>query len=586
VSLLARSLRMIEPVGAEVSRASAWRSPRAEQRVWSKRVVWITCLALALPVLVDLAQDPKHRPFGYAAGDTFYYLGVARIAVEHGSLSLDGVNATNGFHPLWQLLSVLVYGACRLVGRVDAALLVIVLASLVCAAAAVWLLGDGFRRATGTVPAAFVTLPIGVYALLASYYWHVGPPEANGGLEGPLPVYGTLYSFVNGMESGLALLGFALLCATQIRCAGKSSARAGLWCGGACALLCLARLDHAAFVVVPLSLWAAELFQTRRRHRFLLAALGAAVLPVMLYLAINVAYAGVALPVSGAEKSRFPMPYLEQVGYALDLLRAPLEPMDPLIIYRILPMTLCSLWALGYVAILTKLQVGARGVTWALRDFATTMDLFLVKMAPGVVLLGLYDLLYVHGVGHWYFPVSTLYVSLTSLSLLQALTRRVRFTVPRKLGAACALAIGVVALFVRFHHKPDYHRKFADFYWETAPRVRQALGDKLPKLIEVDDGIIAYSLRVPSMSGIGYVLDAEAQRAKRAGRLVDVAYHRGFRGVTTFYYARHGGLASGGAGAAYDWAAALLGEDLTGYRVAVLYDDATFTIVELSRQEG
>jgi hypothetical protein len=563
---------------------SSWRGERSLERQWSKHVVWLTCGILVLPVLVDLARDLKYRPFGYAAGDTFYYLGVARTAVEHGSLSLDGLHASNGFHPLWQLASVLIYAICHLLGSAHAALPSSVLVSLACVAGAVWLLGESFRRATGGIPAAFVLLPVGVYALIASYYWHVGPPNAGGGLEGPLPVYGTLYSFANGMESGLVLLSFGWLCFTLLRYEGESSYAAGLRCGGACAVLCLARLDHAAFVLTPLALWLAELLHDRRRYRFLVAALSGTLLPIAVYLLINLAYAGAALPVSGTEKSRFPMPYLDQLGYAITLLRAPLVPMEPALVYRILPTVLCPIWALGYVAVVTRVQVGRRGVSWSLRSFATRLDAFLVKMAPGVVLLAIYDLIYVFGVGHWYFPVSTLYVSLTSLSLLRAIGRSFGFSSARAWAGVAVLGPMALLLFWRFQHKPDYHRKFAEFYWETAPRVRRELGAKLPKLVEMDDGIVAYSLGVPSVSGFGYVLDAEAQRAKRAGRLFDVAYHRGFRAVSTFYYARHGKLERAGKQAALDWAGSLLGEDLSSYTASVLYEDRTFTIVGLTKQ--
>jgi hypothetical protein len=541
---------------------------------------------LVLPVLVDLARSPRERPFGYAAADTFYYLGLARVAVEQGSLSTDGVHPTNGFHPLWQLITIVVYAVCHLLHQTDAALLVLVLVSLACVAGALWLLGEAFRRTSGSVPTAFVVLPIGVYALLASYYWHVGPPNANGGLEGPLPVYGTLYSFVNGMESGLTLLAFALLAQTLLRREAGSSLSSGLKCGGACAFLCLARLDHAAFILTPLALWGIELFQARARYRFLVAALLSAVLPIAGYCLVNLLYAGLPLPVSGVEKNLFPALSIEQIAQAMTLLRSPLSAIDPTQIFRVLPMVLCLFWALAYAAIVTKVRVGERGLWWGLRGFATRLDAFLLKMAPGVVLLSSYDLLFVLGVGHWYFPVSTLYMSLTFVSLCRAVLGRVRLSIQWPALAGVALAAAVVGLFLRFHYKPAYHREYAKFYWETAPRVRQQLSGKVPKLIEVDDGIIAYSLRVPSLTSTGYLLDAEAMRAKRAKRLFDVAYHRGFRAVSTLYYGVHGHLREGNGSTARDWVQRMMVEDLSGYVGTVVYDDPTFSIVELRKQEG
>lgn len=551
--------------------------------VWSRAVIGLTCALMLVPVLIDLACSQRYRPFGYAAADTFYYLGIARGVVENGVFSTDGTHPTNGFHPLWQLIVVVIYAVCHLVGKTDLALLFAVLVSLGCIVGAIAVLGASMHRAWGRVPATFVFLPIGLYALVASYYWRVGPPDANGGKEGPLPVYGTLYSFANGMESGLTLLAFAVVCSALLRHGAASSVSAGLKCGLASAFLCLSRLDHAAFVVTPVVLWVVESFQARRRLPFLLAALAATILPIAVYCAVNLLYVGVALPISGAAKSLFPLIFEGQVRDAAQLLRAPLDAMDPARVYRVLPMLLCAFWALGYLAAMIKVEVGESSVSCKLRPFASSLDVVLVKLSPGVVLLSAYDLLYVLGVGHWYFPVSTLYCSLTALSLLRAALRRVRLPAWTPALASAVLASAVAWLFVRFHYKPGYHLEYAKFYWETAPRVRRELSGKVPKLVEIDDGIVAYSLHVPSVSGIGFLLDREASRAKRAERLFEVAYHRGFRAVSSFYYGNHGHLKQGGPPAALQWSATQLTEDLSGYTATVVYDDPTFSIVALEK---
>ncbi len=38
---------------------------------------------------------------GYYTDDSFYYFGIARNIVSRHVSSLDGVTATNGYHPLW-----------------------------------------------------------------------------------------------------------------------------------------------------------------------------------------------------------------------------------------------------------------------------------------------------------------------------------------------------------------------------------------------------------------------------------------------------------------------------------------------------
>jgi hypothetical protein len=250
----------------------------------------------------------------------------------------------------------------------------------------------------------------------------------------------------------------------------------------------------------------------------------------------------------------------------------------------VLPIVVSVLTAIGYVALLTRVRVGGRALSLGLRTVASPLDLIMLKMAPGVVLLGAYDLMFVEGIGHWYFPVSTLFVSLCVISLVTALGEWVR--PPRWLSplALCVWSSLVVGLFVRFQLKPTYHQGYAKFYWETAPRVRRELAGKVPAFIEHDDGIIAYSLGVHSISGGGFLLDREASRALANRRLIDVAYHRGIRCIASFYYARHGNLRT--PSDAHDWAQNIVGQDLSAYGAKVVYDDQTFSIVELIAKGG
>src|SRR3954447_22136254 len=51
----------------------------------------------------------KPAPFALTFDDAFYYFGIARnVAHGHGS-TFDGINPTNGYHPLWMLMAVPFY---------------------------------------------------------------------------------------------------------------------------------------------------------------------------------------------------------------------------------------------------------------------------------------------------------------------------------------------------------------------------------------------------------------------------------------------------------------------------------------------
>jgi len=86
----------MEPIGA--NRDVAHRTTAAR---WE--VLGLLCAALFLRLAVAWA------PFEWLLGhtltdDTFYYLTIARNAVEGAGFTFDGIAPTNGFHPLWMAL--------------------------------------------------------------------------------------------------------------------------------------------------------------------------------------------------------------------------------------------------------------------------------------------------------------------------------------------------------------------------------------------------------------------------------------------------------------------------------------------------
>ena len=56
------------------------------------------------------------------------------------------------------------------------------------------------------------------------------------------------------------------------------------------------------------------------------------------------------------------------------------------------------------------------------------------------------------------------------------------------------------------------------------------------KVMEFDDGIIAYSTDFTALSGFGYCLDKEAAQAMEHEQFLDLAYERGYRYITSLYY--------------------------------------------------
>ena len=76
-------------------------------------------------------------------------------------------------------------------------------------------------------------------------------------------------------------------------------------------------------------------------------------------------------------------------------------------------------------------------------------------------------------------------------------------------------------------------------FWERRDEIRkELLAHGVRGVINVDDGITAFLLDVPSMHGFAFATDVEAQRAHREGRMLSLAYSRGINPITGFEYMR------------------------------------------------
>jgi len=582
---------MMRGIGAgPIGSVAVWFGTEAVGRRRTARALTLgACLVTALPVLHDLATDLRRRPFSYLAADTFYYFTVARNIVERGSVSSDGEHPTNGFHPLWQLMVTLLYWLAKLLRAPELVPLLTVLVSLTCVTAAVGLFGASFARAVRRVPAAILALPFGVYGVLVLPHWHIPQRDlvAQGGGEGPVPLFGSLYSFVNGMESGVLLSSFGLAAYAFVSRGSSRRMRDGAACGGAFCLVALSRLDHAVLGIAPLVLWTVHSLHAPSRRRFVLGAVLAFALPLAAYAAANHAYAGSAVPLSGVVKSSFPVPSESNVSELLAYLKRPLSPQHVFRVMWTAPVAISIASVLLFLPFALRLRVGATSFSLEFRPSAHALDRFLVMVGPGVVLLAAYNILFVAGVGSWYYPVSCAYVSLVVLSVATRgrtlIPRRLRAFVPVFVPAAAFAALALFG-FARYQRQHDFHRLYADFCEETAPRVRAHFGFDVPKLLEIDDGVVGYCLNTPAMSGSRLLLDGEALSATRAEKLFQVAFGRGFRAVSTLYYTSHDLSPKSNGDAAMAWVRRFYpSEDVTGLRASVLFAEPSFTIVGLEK---
>jgi hypothetical protein len=551
-----------------------------ERRAGSSAAVAVAAGLLVVPVLADLALNGTRGLFRYVAADSFYYLQVARTWAETGLPSFDGTRATNGFHPLWQAMLAATAEVLQAVGLGDTALLWAgVLGSLALLLVAVVLLGHTLASAHGAVTPWFALLPLGLYAvtLIPLWLW-LGPGDERERFWGELPLYGTLWSFANAMETSAVLAAFAALLLATVR-GGFGSRRAVAAMAVAAALLVLARLDTAPIVaawitVLLASAWLCRDAAIARAALVIAVVVGAT---VGAYLLVNVLYSGRPMPVSGTTKSSFPDPSLANLRDFADLLRGDRYfARDRL--YRHWPMLMPALVALIWIG--TQLRGLRRAPAPTPPDALARYRLALTATAFGVLAMSAYDMLFVRlfNQGWWYLPVSALFVSLAGLEALA----RVRLPPAAVVASAAAASL---AVFTTLSHPAGYHDGFARFYLDEAPEIRADLRARPPRLLAWEDGIDAYALGFPAMSGTGLMLDGDAWDAWYDGRLLDTALRRGFDRFSSVSYLDTDGLDASTSSAELRRRLQPLfaGEDLAPYDFVVEERAGAYVLIRVSR---
>lgn len=539
--------------------------PREAPRTsWSRLLIAAAIVLLVFPVVADLWISDARRPFGYLAADAFYYLTVARNIVEHGRVSFDQQLSTNGFHPLWQIALALLYLLASALGVSEPGILAVtVLANIACLAGALYLLGRALTTRQGELSPLFLALPIGLYGLLMTPYWMRAQVE--------VPLYGTLRSYANGMESSLTLLFFAAAAWVYVRGQVLERRRDAITFGAVLALLSLSRLDHAIFAVALVVAVMGTAANSGDRKQWLRAMVVAATfaIPIVLYCLGNLVLYGSPIPVSGSIKSSFP-----------NLVHANFER-----IHREAQTLIPALFAVLALGFSLRLRSGCPWIRFRARS--SQLEHFVAVSALGVLGLAAYNVCYVDlpSQGHWYFPVSTLYPSLVLAVVLAGrgwTAWLVRGRLAFAVAAACAVAVPLH--FVRFQRWPSYNQVFSSFYFDEAPRIRRHYGAAhIPRLVEIDDSIVSFATGFPAMAGMGLVLDREAAKYFRHGRLVELAVRRGYDRLTSVAYMNTWSLKSDSpSDEVWRYVSGLATPtDRDNFRFSVEYLNGNFTIIRV-----
>ncbi|MCU1370340.1 MAG: hypothetical protein JWO77_1534 [Ilumatobacteraceae bacterium] len=494
------------------------------------RTTSVAVAAVWLPVLVLWGPLPHTITFD----DAWYYFGIARNVAEGRGSSFDGLNATNGYHPLW-LLVCTVFSA---VGLDDlAAVRAILVAQLALWAAALWVLADTASRTgwTRLADRPDATTTRRRCTVLVSIVWFLVAANPY-----------VLKLFVNGMESGLVALLGALVLALAVRTDGNPLERpvplAVLLC-----LSFLARTDAVLWIGVLIA-WLAV--RNRGIDRRLVGVVAALAVTGSAYLVSNLIIVGHPMQISG-EVKRVPLDGPKAVVLALCVLAT------------------VGIAVAGFRAARTPSAQFPRTKAW----FART-----AWYPAGLVLLTAYDLVLTSEVYLWHFAPQMLWIAATLLHAASDMAESAVVERPLDDPSAAWRPVAVSSVFIIPLLLGGLYqvRSFTDREQVSAQIGDRAAGEwidaNLPADAVVgsfDAGALGYFAGRPVINLDGLVNSYEWNEARDQGTEATAAFLRD-AGIT--HLANHGDVVDGDDPEMRDLADGLLGRGV-GERLTLVHTD-------------
>jgi hypothetical protein len=478
-----------------LARPVAEAQPRRPPAIPARRLLLGALGALTLAQLAWVALAPMSALVARSTDDAFYYFSVARNVVTGHGWTFDGINPTNGFHPLWMACLIPVFALFR--GEAEPALRGALALTAVVGGAAVWMafLAVSRQRGTGTA--------LGVAALLTV------PPFAS--------------ALTCGLETGLLLLLLFMLIAAEDRfqlLALDASPARNLALGVLLGAVFLCRLD-AVFVVAAVgaaAVWprsadgAVRLVPALRKARQVALPLAAI---AGVYLAWNAATFGHLVPISGAVKSSFPRP-----SFALARLLHPHV-------------------AFGWM----QLAVAA-GATLATRRLApglahaTRRPSLWAALWCGSLAHLAYSLAFMNWAVHWWHFAA--YLPVTTAALAGAVAAWARGREWSRRGRVLAVAVLATVWALGWAGEAALRGKRHLTWYEAARWARRSLPPDAVVALR-DAGVFGYFAGRPTVNLDGVINGYAYQAALRDGRLAAYLRERGVTHVADADVAYTGG---------------------------------------------
>src|SRR5215510_13724082 len=129
---------------------------------WFETILIVVMMSVSLYAALSDAQNLSWRWF--TRDDAYYYFKVARNITEgHGS-TFDGLNRSNGYHPLWMLVCIPIFALARFDVILPLRVLLVVMSALSAGTAILFyrLLGKVFHPVIGALAAVYWAFDYGI----------------------------------------------------------------------------------------------------------------------------------------------------------------------------------------------------------------------------------------------------------------------------------------------------------------------------------------------------------------------------------------------------------------------------------------
>ena len=369
-----------------------------------KQKYWISIIAALLviyPSAFYFYTNGIQSVFSFFAADSFYYLTIAKNHFSNKIFSYDTIYPTNGFHPFWEIyLTTAFTNITKLYNNQVNQILFTYLSSLTLVAAAAFIITSSMMKLThNNILVLICIVPGLIYYLIQ--------PDVN---------YGSLWSFINGMESGFSLLLFSMLFSFSINSGiyRRNDAKTYVIAAIIISIAILSRLDDIFLIpafVLPLFLKKGYL-RLKVLRAFILTAIPAFV--ILIYMLFNFMYAGTPLPVSGQMKTGFsPINFLYIIDLFIPLVKYVFyshgvhwaynwQCLAWRTLYNVLPLIISLIFIANFFV---KQKISPS------KNKNGNASSVLLAFSIYVFLKGLYDFLFISmpNQGHWYYPISIVY---------------------------------------------------------------------------------------------------------------------------------------------------------------------------------